>query len=115
MAASASLAVHRPNHRPDVDAVLPAEFEIALIVRGHGHDRAGAVAHQHEVADPDGNRFAAEGIDGAQAGIEAFLLDIARALLRARVDHLLRRACASGPSFVATISCSGARIRQVAP
>ena len=31
-----------------------AELEIALIVRRDRHDRAGAVAHQHEVADPDG-------------------------------------------------------------
>ena len=47
--------IHRTNHRADRNAVLPAEFEIALVVRGHGHDGAGAVAHQHEVADPDGH------------------------------------------------------------
>jgi hypothetical protein len=36
---------------------LRAEFEIALIVRGHGHDGAGAVAHQDEVADPHREPF----------------------------------------------------------
>ena len=36
-----------------------AEFEIALVVRGHRHDRARAVVHQHEVADPDRNFLAA--------------------------------------------------------
>ena len=56
-------AVHRTDHRTDRDAVLRAEFEVALVVRGHGHDRAGAVAHQHEVADPDRHLLAAERID----------------------------------------------------
>ena len=64
---------------------LRAELEIALIVRRHGHDRAGAVAHQHEVADPDRHLLAAVRIDGVVAGEEAFLLDVARTLVaRAR-------------------------------
>ncbi len=53
-----------PNHGPDRNAILLAKFEVALIVRGHGHDRARAVTHQHEIADPDGNLLAAERIDG---------------------------------------------------
>ena len=67
---------------------LLAEFEVALIVRGHGHDGAGAVAHQDEVADPDGNLLAAERVDGEVAGGEAFLLDVAGAFGGARVDHV---------------------------
>ena len=82
-------AVHGPNHRANRDAVLFAEFEIALIVRGHRHDRAGAVAHQHEVADPDGNLLAAERIDGVAAREQAFLLDVARTFGGPRIDHLL--------------------------
>ena len=46
---------------------LRAEFEVALVVRRHGHDRARAVAHQHEVADPDRDLLAAERIDGVVA------------------------------------------------
>ncbi len=66
---------------------LRAEFEIALIVRGHGHDGAGAVTHEDEVADPDGDLVAVEGIDGEGAGDEAFLFDIAGVLIGAGVDH----------------------------
>ena len=36
-------------------------------MRGHGHDRAGAVAHEHIIADPDGNLPAVDGIDCLQA------------------------------------------------
>ena len=35
--------------------VLPGEVEVACVVAGHGHDRAGAVAHQHVVGDVDGH------------------------------------------------------------
>ena len=83
------------------DAVLAAEFEIALVVRRHRHDGARAVAHQHEVADPDRHLLAAERIDGVVPGEEAFLLDIARVAVGARVHHglgaglALRRPAAS--------------------
>ena len=39
------------------------ELVVALVVRGHGHDRAGAVLHQHVVGDPDRDRLAVDGID----------------------------------------------------
>ena len=32
---------------------LRGELEVALVVRRHGHDRAGAVLGEHEVRDPD--------------------------------------------------------------
>ncbi len=35
---------------------------------GDGHDRAGAVAHEHIVGDPDGNALAVDRIDGERAG-----------------------------------------------
>ena len=37
--------IGRPN--------FSANCEVALVVRGHGHDRARAVRHQHVVRDPD--------------------------------------------------------------
>jgi hypothetical protein len=43
-------------------------------VRGHGHDRAGAVAHEHEVRDPDRHLLAGDRMDRAEAGVDAFLL-----------------------------------------
>ena len=80
-------AVHRTDHRTHGDAVFAAEFEVALVVRGHRHDRAGAVAHQDEVAHPDGDALAAVRIDGAVTGEEAFLFDVARVAIGARVHH----------------------------
>ncbi len=82
-------AIHRTDHGTHGDAVLAAEFEIALIVRGHGHDGAGAVAHQDEVADPDGSLLAAVRIDGVVPGEEAFLENVAGPLIGARVHHRL--------------------------
>ena len=49
------------------------EFVIALVVRGHGHDRAGAVAHQHVVGDPDRDLLAVDRIDRVGAGEDAGL------------------------------------------
>ena len=44
---------HRPvlgcDDEPDLDALLTREVEVALVVPGHGHDRAGAVVHEHVV------------------------------------------------------------------
>ena len=82
-------AIHRADDGTHRDTVLAAEFEIALIVRGHGHDGAGAVAHQDEVGDPDGDLFAAVRIDGVVPGEEAFLIDVAGVAVGARIDHRL--------------------------
>ena len=38
---------------------------------GDGHDRAGAVAHEDIVGDPDGDALAVDGIDGVRAGEDA--------------------------------------------
>src|SRR5581483_1555274 len=82
-------AIFRPDYRHDRDAVGPAEFEIALVVGRHGHDRARSIAHQDEIADPDGNSRPAEGMDSAASGWQAKLLDITRVLARGSVDHFL--------------------------
>ena len=40
------------------------ELEVALVVRGHRHDRARAVVHQDVVGDPDRDRLAVHRVDG---------------------------------------------------
>ena len=47
---------------------------ITLVVAGHGHDRAGTVGHQHEIADPDRQFLARNGMDRLETGIDALLL-----------------------------------------
>ena len=49
------LTVCGPDHRGNRYAVLATEFEVALVVSRYSHDRARAVAHHHEIADPDGH------------------------------------------------------------
>ena len=53
---------------------LFANSIVPLVVGGHGHDRAGAVAHHHVVGDPDGDLLAVDGIDGERAGEDAGLV-----------------------------------------
>ena len=50
------------------------KLPVALVVRRHGHDRAGAVAGQDVVGNPDGDALAADGIDGERAGEDAGLV-----------------------------------------
>jgi hypothetical protein len=47
---------------------------VTLIVGGHGHDRAGAVGHQHVVGHPDRHARAVDRVDGVGAGEHAGLL-----------------------------------------
>ena len=90
-------SVHRPAVRchddPDRQIELPGELEIALVVRGHGHDRARAVLAQHEIGDPDRHRFTREWVDGTSPCVESLLLDRAThpccAVLRSECLHLL--------------------------
>ena len=56
----------------------PREGEVALVVRGHGHDRAGAVAEQHVVGDPDRDALAVDRVDGVRAQRHAGLLAVGR-------------------------------------
>ena len=53
---------------------LLRELEIPLVVRGHGHDRSGAVAHHDVVGDPDGDLFLIHRVDGVSSGEDAGLV-----------------------------------------
>ena len=96
------------------------ELEVALVVAGNGHDRAGSVLHQHVVGDPDRDGLLRRGIDGERAGEDARLLLVHLA----RDDVLLRRArlvlrdlrrAARRVVSASTSGCSGASTRYVAP
>jgi hypothetical protein len=69
------------------------ELVVALVVRRHRHDGAGAVVAQHEVGHPHRHRFVRERVDGREAGVDALLLELAadprRPILRAERLHLL--------------------------
>ena len=62
----------------DLEAVFGGELEVALVVRGDGHDRARPVGHEHVVGDPDGDALAVEGVEGVGAGEHARLLALRR-------------------------------------
>ena len=49
------------------------ELEVALVVRGHGHDRAGPVTHQHVVGDEHGDVGVVRRVDRERAGEHAGL------------------------------------------
>ena len=75
------LAVGRRDDLHDRQPELLREREVALVVRGHGHDRAGAVVHQHVVGDPDRDALVVHGVDRVEAGEDAGLLLAREALL----------------------------------
>ena len=105
----------------DVEAVDAGELEVALVAARHGHDRPGAVAHQHVVGDPDRDVLAGDRVRGVAAGEHAGL----RAVLVLALDVLARRRPGAGrparprprrPSVrSATSGCSGASTMNVAP
>ena len=76
--------VRRRDHRHDGQAELAGEVKVALVVRGHGHDRAGAVAHQHVVGDPDRDALAVDRVDGVGAGEDAGLFLVVGQRARSR-------------------------------
>ena len=75
------LAVRRTHDLPDRQVERRREVEVALVVRGHGHDRAGAVVRQHVVGDVDRQPLAVHRVDRVEAGEDAGLLGRRRALL----------------------------------
>ncbi len=85
-------AIGRPDHRNNRQSIRGAEFEIAFIMSRHRHDRARSIIHQHEIADPDRqpSSLSAERINGESRRRMPLFVDIARTLLRPRIDHLLR-------------------------
>ncbi len=68
----------RGHDAPDRQAELRGEREVALVVGGHGHDRAGAVAGQHVVGDEDRDPLAVDRVDRVGADRDAGLLAIGR-------------------------------------
>ena len=67
-------AARRRDDLDDGQAEPGGEGEVALVVGGHRHDGAGAVAHEHVVADPDGDLLAVDRVHGVGAGEHAGLL-----------------------------------------
>ena len=65
--------VRRLDHQHDRQVELFGELEVALVVRGHGHDGAGAVAHHHVVGNPDGNARFVDRVDRIAAGEDTSL------------------------------------------
>src|SRR5690349_12876030 len=53
----------------DRQTIFGREFEVAAVVARHRHDRAGAVIHQDEVGDEDGQMLAGEGMPRTDASI----------------------------------------------
>ena len=106
---------------PDGQAEALREREVALVVGGHGHDGAGAVAGQHVVGDPDGDALAVDGVDGVGADGHAGLLPVGGQALDLRPPARLRRCrpprprAAPARSASPTSGCSGARTMKVAP
>ena len=83
------LPLRRPDHLAHGQAVRLGEVEVALVVRRHGHDRAGAVVGEDVVRDVDRDPLAVDRVDRVQPREDARLLDGSRALL-----GLLRRGMA---------------------
>ena len=110
------LAVGRLHDLPDGQVERGREVEVALVVRGHGHDRARAVVGQDVVGDVHGQRSPFTGIDRMQTREDARLLGRLRA--RSAVFFTPARRTysrTSSESIRATSSCSGARTKKVAP
>ncbi len=61
------------GHARNFEVILGREFEVPLILAGRGHDRAGAIAHQDVVGDPDWDVLAGEDVVRVGAGEDAGL------------------------------------------
>ncbi len=69
-----ALARFRGDDLMDRQAIFLRELKITRVMRGHGHDRPGAVFHQHEVGGPHRHLLAADRVDGGDAQRQALLL-----------------------------------------
>ena len=78
-AAPAAGDPRRLDHGDDGQAVELREILVALVVGGHGHDGAGAVAHQHVIGDPDGHARAVDRVDG-EAPVKTPVFSLARSV-----------------------------------
>ena len=66
------------QHDPDRQPERPGEVQVTLVVRGHRHDRAGAVVGQHVVGRPDRDALAVDRVDRVPAQEHAGLLAVGR-------------------------------------
>ena len=69
------IGVRRQHHRQHRQPVVAGKVEVALIVRRAAEDGPGAVVHQHEIGDEDGQHLIRQKrVAAGQAGGEAALL-----------------------------------------
>ena len=61
------------NDHPDIETELAGKVKVALVMSGDGHDRAGAVLGQHEIAQPDRNAIAGKRMEAISSGEHAVL------------------------------------------
>jgi hypothetical protein len=117
---SGQLAGARRDHVADRQVELLRELVVALVVGGHGHDRAGAVAGQHVVGDPDRDALAVDRVDR----VAPMKTPVFSRSVFSRSISVSRRAAATYASTSArrssvvsrsTSGCSGARTMKVAP
>ena len=67
----------------DVEVEAARELPVAVVVRGHGHDRAGSVVHEDVVGNEQGHSHTVDGIVRPQAGEDTgFLSRVFCAFLR---------------------------------
>ena len=102
------------------EAVALRELEVALVVRGHGHDRAGAVLHQHVIGHPDRNSLVVHRIDRERpvkmpSFSRLLALDGRAAVPAAPTRQGLGLVAVVPSSSLATSGCSGASTKNVAP
>src|SRR5207247_918965 len=66
------------HHGLNGEVEFTRKFEVPLIVSRYGHDRAGPVADQHIVGDPDGDALAVDRVDRITSGEHAALFSAPR-------------------------------------
>ncbi len=59
---------------PDLEAVALGESEVAFVVRGHRHDRAGSVLHQDVIGHPDRDALVIDRVHDVAPGEHTVLL-----------------------------------------
>ena len=77
-------AALRPVHAAHGKPVLAGELEVALVVRGHAHDRSGSVVGQHEVGEPHRDLLSRGRVLGNGSRVEALFLGALGLSLQAR-------------------------------
>ena len=99
------------DHLLDRQPVFLREREVALVVRGHAHHRAVAVAHQHVVADPHFDLLAGQRMRDEQARWACPSSPSSRGRLRSRCRACIPRRTrrARGLRFAACCARADAR------